>query len=1592
MPFDINLKSEDVQSLSSREALAAFFGALGYNTENRIKQTAANLGITAESVAREITHVEQLATHDGLLHVYLFELDSVTVALTNALSRAFRNKQGNYLLVLTSDYERIDFVLVEKTLPIAGDGLNIGEKQVTVLPHVLTINRRKPSRRELRILRRFTYTESDPLYQFEKLKSAYAIFDWSEDHFNNRTLFADYFLQERLRDLPEWKEDTQPFYRQVRELFTPATAKWAGKREAEMRREFFEKMFALLGFGFKAGKRGADDAPAPDYVLFDREEKKVLAVCLCYPWARSLDGKDDQRDQDTPEENPSAVVVSILKDGSAPWAIVTNGKHWRLYNAKTSSIATSFYEADLEEILAEPTRLGAAGESFDLSDSLKYFWLLFRSQAFMPRQEVADGETRTTTFLDAILRGSEAYAKRLGERLKERVFDEVFIHFAEGFIDFIKKRDGKNADLTQAKLDEVFQGTLTLLYRLLFLLYAEARDLLPVKEVRGFYEKSLSKLKREIAEAAGEIADEVDGRLKKAYTVSDTAFYDRLLDLFRTIDQGDSAINVPVYNGGLFLSNPSDDDDSQDAELARFLLRAKVPDRHLACGLDLLARDIDDKRGSLVPIDYKSLGVRHLGSIYEGLLEFKLRVAPVKMAVVKGKKTEEVMPYDEAVKEKRKILTSREDGAKTERLIPKGRLYLENDKRERKATGSYYTPDYIVKYIVENTVGPVLQEKFDKLRPEFRKAQKGHSETEQRKKALDNTKLSKHLPLTRREKEESSDEYKDLIHAFFDVKVLDPAMGSGHFLVEAADFISDRMIDFLNGFPWNPVHLRLKETRDTILEEMEKQGINIDRRRLDDNNLIRRYVLKRCIYGVDLNLMAVELAKVSLWLNCFTLGAPLSFLDHHLKCGNSLIGATVDEVRRILEKDLFGNQFAGLLLATQTMIHVGELSDVTAEQVKESRKSFRDASSILGPFKEVLDLWTSQHFGNDAALQLFRSDQFPQIGARWKDEVLKADIRRAKVSSATRKKTAVGAVAIPTAEILAKASETKGQHRFFHWELEFPEVFYEKGGKKDNAGFDAVVGNPPYVNVVELDDITRNFLLEQYSFANGRVDIYLPFMEKALQLLCLNGRTAYITPNKWYVYGYGKKAREAFYENYCWSSAVDLSLAQSIFEDADTYSQISVIAKCPKSSHSDRIDVYRFVYDKPHLISDLAEAVSSKIVEYEQIHISRLQGLPDKVFAPRYIGVAASLVDKCRKLGDEIHESFEIEQLIRIGSEKKRKQLVLNESSMKNLPSEARKIIDADELAHWEIDWEGRYLLYRPSELYNPKTPKIFEIEKIFLKDTSSSLTVVPDFGEHNARATDRWYYALNTVYGLIPKKKNRDWVAFVTACLNSKLLDAIYRVLFGALTIRGGFIRFREYIQYLPIRRISFTTPSERRKALAEKGRKLYERCLSEKSYQCVLEFVAHHLGQQPEESDVVHDLLAFLAEEMVRLNKDKQAESKRFLGWLQKKVRLAEGIDSLTGKTTIKNYLGDYQKNEPETPFAEILKVLQKNKNKLGASLSQPALAAELQKEYEASLAKLLPLKERLALTDKLIDQVVYKLYELTEDEVAIVEGMGK
>ena len=172
---DRELTEKDIQGLSSPDAVAALFAALGYSTNVRTPQSPANLGISNETLTRQVRRLELLADQDGLLQVYLVELSSVTVAATRNLTSAFRTLNVQFpLLVLTSDYEHLDFLFLEKVAPAAGDGSgSITRRQITVRPRSLSVERRNPSRVALRVLRRFTYTEADPLGQAEKLLSAY---------------------------------------------------------------------------------------------------------------------------------------------------------------------------------------------------------------------------------------------------------------------------------------------------------------------------------------------------------------------------------------------------------------------------------------------------------------------------------------------------------------------------------------------------------------------------------------------------------------------------------------------------------------------------------------------------------------------------------------------------------------------------------------------------------------------------------------------------------------------------------------------------------------------------------------------------------------------------------------------------------------------------------------------------------------------------------------------------------------------------------------------------------------------------------------------------------------------------------------------------------------------------------------------------------------------------------------------------------------------------------------------------------------------------------------------------------------------------
>jgi hypothetical protein len=407
--FDLELTPQNIQVLHDGDSVAAFLTSLGYDTRARIPQTAANLGIS-ESLHKRIKRIELLADHDKFLQVYLFELKNVTVADIKAIGRAFRDKAGNYLFVFTSDYEYIDFVLLDR-IGKSENSTAISTASPAIVQRRFSVDRRHPTPIHRRVLRRFTWTESNPFGQFDKLRYAYDLAHWSEVFFNNRGLFSDYYLCERLpsrdgkvTEFDEWREDPKPAYQRLRAIYDEAAEKFAGKKTSELIELLYEPLLRELGFQPK--RQGSGSTPLR---LHDPDSGALLGICLPYPWGRELDRKDEMHDSETSEATPIFAVVDLLAKEKVPWVVLTNGKLWRLYSEQAHSRATNYYEIDLDEIL------GRQGFQQDIQDAFRYFWLLFRMQAFRPIEREWQGKRQALSMLDRLLLGSEEYAKELGD-------------------------------------------------------------------------------------------------------------------------------------------------------------------------------------------------------------------------------------------------------------------------------------------------------------------------------------------------------------------------------------------------------------------------------------------------------------------------------------------------------------------------------------------------------------------------------------------------------------------------------------------------------------------------------------------------------------------------------------------------------------------------------------------------------------------------------------------------------------------------------------------------------------------------------------------------------------------------------------------------------------------------------------------------------------------------------------------------------------------------------------------------------------------------------------------------------------------------
>ena len=299
------------------------------------------------------------------------------------------------------------------------------------------------------------------------------------------------------------------------------------------------------------------------------------------------------------------------------------------------------------------------------------------------------------------------------------------------------------------------------------------------------------------------------------------------------------------------------------------------------------------------------------------------------------------------------------------------------------------------------------------------------------------------------------------------LKVLDPAMGSGHFLVAVTEYLA-------------------RAYRDARLAE----GAIPDEGQADQEFIrYKRIIAERCMYGVDVNEMAVELAKLSMWLFTMDPGRPLSFLDHHLTRGNSLVGAWLDDLGNLPSFDRFGRprivpangqgnlyveQFKTVLpVILSDLFGILTKETLTTSDILDKKAHDRNIRSAKAPFKNVADLWTGAFFGESA------KDYFALL------------------------------VNVETAR--SRAVNSAQTRPYFHWELEFPEVFFSRQGHVlDDPGFTAIIGNPPYVRVELLDNEDKDFLKCRYSTLVDRCDIYSGFIEQGLRLLSSVGRLSII--------------------------------------------------------------------------------------------------------------------------------------------------------------------------------------------------------------------------------------------------------------------------------------------------------------------------------------------------------------------------------------------------------------------------------------------------------------------------------------------------
>jgi hypothetical protein len=603
----------------------------------------------------------------------------------------------------------------------------------------------------------------------------------------------------------------------------------------------------------------------------------------------------------------------------------------------------------------------------------------------------------------------------------------------------------------------LYEGLLAVLMRLVFLLYAEDRDLLPSVREGGALE-----LYEENYSLRGLLLSlEEDEARYPATMVDRVGAWGRLLALFRLVHTGDHYGWIQPRGGKLF--DPDAFPYLEGRERADASPNVpRVPD---ACVLEIL-RSLMRLEGNR--LSYRTLDVEQIGSVYETVMGFTVQAAAgPSLAIAAGKKNHTPVFVDLAAlllvkpSDRLKWLKENTDRGKFSppvetatkaaatvealaaafelgrgvvdlraspgrRLVPAGTPLLQPTD-ERRRTGSHYTPRSLTEPIVKHALEPA----FERLGPDAKPDQ------------------------------------------VLDLKVCDPAMGSGAFLVEACRQLGARL---------EAAWVRWPKTKPTIPADE------------DETLHARRLVSQRCLYGVDRNPMAVDLARLSLWLATLARDHEFAFLDHALKSGDSLVGLTNRQIMSLSWEE--GDATLDLV-----SVHVRERL-AEAEALRDRIRKAPDYLSLAD-----LETINAQAEAKIAEVRLLGDAVVAAFFSVDKDKARKealGAVRERTISGEDWRQTlppVVGELAIGTTPL-----------RPFHWEIEFPEVF-----EKLNRGFDAVVGNPPFLGGTKISGASSasylHWLHGRFTGAGDRADIVAYFLRQSYNLLCLAGALGIVGTN-----------------------------------------------------------------------------------------------------------------------------------------------------------------------------------------------------------------------------------------------------------------------------------------------------------------------------------------------------------------------------------------------------------------------------------------------------------------------------------------------